>query len=176
MAGYPHPIIVVGRMGSGKTTIGRALASELGYRFIDNDAGLAAEYDATARELAERVGVEQLHRLEAAQLLNALASFGAGEVVIAAAASVVEEPACRAALSEQVVIWLRAHPAYLARRLREGDHRPKLGIGHPELPAAHEDHREELYRAVADLIVDVAGRSVHDLVEEVRLRLMPSDE
>jgi shikimate kinase len=163
-------------MGSGKTTIGRALAAELGYRFIDNDAGLEAEYDATAGELAEQVGVEQLHRLEAAQFLNALASFGDEDVVIAAAASVVEDPACRAALSEPAVIWLRADPAYLAERVREGHHRPKPSLGHHQPRLAQKDHRRELYAAVADVAVDVAGRSVPGIVVEICLQLAPSDE
>ena len=104
-------------MGVGKTTVGRALAEHIGYRFIDNDAGIEAEHDATGAELAERLGVDGLHRIEAQQLESALESFGSEPVVIAAAASVVDDPDCQTLLARHTVVWLDAPPDYLAGRL-----------------------------------------------------------
>lgn len=171
MAGYPQPIVLVGLMGSGKTTIGRALAERLGYRFIDNDAGIEAEYDATGRELAERSGVEELHRIEAAQLANALASFGSEPVVIAAAASVVDHAPSRSLLARSAVVWLRASPGYLADRMEEGGHRRHLGPTPRQHLAAQVGLREEYFAAVSDVSVLVEGRSVNDIVEEIFQRL-----
>ncbi len=170
---YPKPIVLVGLMGSGKTTLGRALADRLGYRFIDNDAGIEAEYDATGRELAERLGVEEFHAIEAAQLANALASFGSEAVIIAAAASVVEDEESRALLAPHTVVWLQAEPGYLAERVRAGTHRRSLGLEPTELLAAQAKHRHSHFGAVSDIAVQVQGRSVHDIVDELLRRLAP---
>lgn len=170
---YPRPIVIVGLMGSGKTTIGRALAHRIGYRFVDNDAGIEAEYDATVGELAERLGVAELHRIEAAQLDNALTAYGSEEVVIAAAASVADDAASRARLSTHTVVWLRADPAYLAGRLLQPDHRPNLGLDRGPVLAAQADLRHGDYQAISTLVVDVEGRSVHDIVEEICRGLAP---
>lgn len=167
MAGFPQPIVLVGLMGSGKTTIGRALAERLGYRFIDNDAGIEAEHDATGRELADRLGVEELHRIEAEQLKNGLASFGSEPVVIAAAASVVDDAPSRSLLAAHTVVWLHADPAYLANRLGAGGHRRHLGPEPHQQLAAQADLRSRHFEAVSGITVQIEGRSVHDIVEEV---------
>ncbi len=160
-------------MAAGKTTVGRALAKRLDYRFVDNDAAIEAEYDATGRELAERLGVEELHHLEAAQLQNALTSFGSEAVVIAAAASVVEDDTSRALLAPHTVVWLQADPTYLADRVREGEHRRTLGLEPNELLAAQATLRDVHFHDVSDVTIQVQGRSVHDIVEQIFLRLVP---
>lgn len=163
-------------MGVGKTTIGRALSESIGYRFIDNDAAIEAEYDATGAELAARLGVDGLHRLEAAQLANALDSFGSEPVVIAAAASVVDDETVRHRLREVSVVWLHAPPAYLAERQSSSDHRRKLGLGGPGGLADLSDARASRYQALADVTVSVQGRAVADIVEEIctSLRQIPA--
>lgn len=173
MADYPQPIVLVGLMGSGKTTIGRALAERLGYRFIDNDAGIESEYDATGRELAERFGVDELHKIEAEQLANALGSFGSESVVIAAAASVVDGEDHRGLLAGRSVVWLDAPPAYLADRLGQDDHRRKLGPDRQVALHEQSDERRPRFSSIADATVAVEGRSVQSIVEEIIHRLTP---
>jgi shikimate kinase len=108
----------------------------------------------TGRALAERDGVEALHRWEAEHLLAALAE--PQPVVVAAAASVVDDAACRAALREPFVVWLRAPAAVLAHRMDAdagaNDHRRRLGG--PDAVAELEAGRADRYGAVADLTID----------------------
>lgn len=165
--GMPRPIVLVGLMGVGKTTVGRALAESIGYRFIDNDAGIEAEYDATGAELAGQLGVEGLHRIEAGQLANALDSFGSEPVVIAAAASVVEDPDCQTLLTGHTVVWLDAPPAYLAGRLGQTGHRRSLGPKPQESLGRLSEERQERFAGVASVSVTVEGRSVQSIVEEI---------
>ena len=160
-------------MGSGKTTIGRALAERLAYRFIDNDAGIEAEYDTTGRELAERFGVDELHRIEAEQFARALDSFGSEAVIIAAAASVVDDAPSRSLLASHTVVWLRADVVYLADRVQEGEHRRHLGPTPRQQMAAQADLRDGHFAAVSDIAVLVQGRSGRDIVEEICQRLAP---
>lgn len=169
----PRPIVLVGLMGSGKTTVGRALAEQLGYRFLDNDAGIETEYDATSAELADRLGVEELHGIEVAQLAAALDSFGSEAAVIAAAASVVDDPGGRARLAGPTVVWLDADPAYLAGRLDREGHRRSLGVDPGRVMMGQADARREHFTAVSDTRVNVEGRSIHDIVKEICHRLAP---
>lgn len=102
-------------MGSGKTTVGRLLAQRSGREFIDNDMQLAAMTDRTAREVQAEEGPDALHALEARALADALDEQR--PAVIAAAASVVDDPSLRARLHDRsVVIWLRADVEELADR------------------------------------------------------------
>jgi len=120
-------VIVVGLMATGKTTVGRALADHLGWRFDDSDAFIEAATGMTVKALRARRGVEVMREAESRHLLGALA--GPGEVVIAAAAGVVEDERCLAALRRRdvAVIWLRASPAILAERFGSEAHRPLYG-------------------------------------------------
>ncbi len=160
-------------MGTGKTTIGRALADAIGYRFVDNDAGIEAEYDATGAQLAEQLGVEGLHRIEAEQLATAVESFGSEPVVIAAAASVVDNPDSRRLLSQHTVVWLDAPPAYLAERLRSADHRRSLGLDPAGSLGRLSAERHERFTGVASITVAVEGRAVPSIVDEITSRLVP---
>ena len=141
-------------MAVGKSTVGRALAARLGRPFRDSDDDLAATRGLTGRALAEREGVEALHCWEAEHLLAALA--GTQPAVVAAAASVVDDTACLAALREPFVVWLRAPAGVLAQRMAGGagadDHRRQLGDANAV--AELEARRADRFGAVADLTID----------------------
>jgi shikimate kinase len=112
----PRHVVVVGLMGAGKSAVGRRLAGRLGWRWRDSDREIESAMGLTVRELRDRDGVDAMHALEADQLLGALAEPGPS--VISAAASTVDEPECRDAMTapDVSVIWLRASPRVLARR------------------------------------------------------------
>ncbi|MEY2471263.1 MAG: shikimate kinase [Actinomycetota bacterium] len=139
-------------MASGKTTVGRSLADALGRPFLDCDDLLTARTGETAAQIADRDGVDALHVLEAEVLLAALARPDA--TVITAAASTIEDAACRAALADAAVMWLRGDPAVLARRARNESHRPLAGDVEAQLRAQAE-RRDPLFAGVADITVDV---------------------
>lgn len=145
--------MLVGSMAVGKTTTGQRLARHLGRPLRDSDNDLERHTATTARELAQRHGVAALHRLEARQLLDGLASKTPS--VIAAAASVVEDERCMRALRAPFVVWLRAGPETLLRRIGRGEHRRMLGDDVAGALAALEARRAPRYERLADLVVDV---------------------
>jgi len=120
-------IVVVGLMGSGKTTVGREIARLLGWPLRDSDPEIEAATGRTVRTLRDEIGVDAMHELEARQLLDALA--GPGPAVVAPAASVIDVAACRAALRGPgvAVVFLAVRPAIAAARFAAGTHRPWYG-------------------------------------------------
>jgi shikimate kinase len=154
-------VVIVGLMGSGKTTVGAALAAALGRPHRDSDADLLAATGRTARELADDVGIVALHDLELRHLLDALGE--PDPVVISAAASTIDEPAGRAALDDPgiTVVWLRVDPAAAAARQAADDHRPL-----PEALEVQARRRDPLFTALADVVVD-ARRPIDEIVAAV---------
>lgn len=126
MADVRH-VALVGLMGTGKTTAGRRLAARLGWPFRDSDADIEARLGRTVRQLRDELGTTRMHRIEAEQLLSALATPDPS--VVAAGASVVDDDACLAALRapEVAVIWLTASGAIAAARFPSAEHRPRYG-------------------------------------------------
>lgn len=146
-------VVLVGLMGSGKTTIGARVAAALGWPLRDSDPEIEARVGRTVRELQDAIGVERMHSLEAAHLLESLA--GGEPTVIAAAASVIEEEASRDALGapDVLVVWLRASPSTLGDRFEERRHRPAYGVDRETFLADQARRRDALYEAVADIVV-----------------------
>ncbi|WP_082310698.1 shikimate kinase [Nonomuraea sp. SBT364] len=151
--------MVIGLMGSGKTTAGRLLAESLGLPFSDSDPFLRKRYGLSAAEIAARDGADVLHEREAEHVLHELE----GEPkVIAAAASTLESPEVRAALRDALVIWLDAADEVLAQRMRTSDHRPDFS------PADMRARRERFFVEVAGLKYDVGVLRPEEVLAAVR--------
>jgi shikimate kinase len=151
----PRHIVFVGLMGAGKTVIGQRVARRLGRPFRDSDRDLQAATGLTVRELRDRDGVEPMHALEAQQLLEALADPQPS--VIAAAASTIDVPDCRAALRgpEVAVVWLRAAPRVLARRFDSRTrHRPEYGPSREAFLRDQAASRGPLLASVDPVVID----------------------
>ncbi len=147
----PH-LVVTGMMGVGKTTTATLVARRLGLPMRDSDRDVERLTGRTGAELADAGRVDDLHRLEEAVLLGALAIDTT--TVIAAAGWVVESPLCREALERRArVVLLRLPVGGLHERIAAGDHRRR--IPSDELRAI-DDRRRAWFAAVADLTVDAA--------------------
>ncbi|MGH8951394.1 MAG: shikimate kinase [Acidimicrobiia bacterium] len=152
-------IVVVGAMGSGKTTLARALAEALERELFDSDLSIQDRTGRSGREIAERDGVEALHRLEKEVLLEPLK--GPSPAVVAAAASVIEDPGVRDALQCTFCVWVTADPDILAERAARGPHRRPVG------KSEHLERRDPLFQQVADLVVDTGVHSEREALDTV---------
>jgi shikimate kinase len=162
-----HHVVLVGLMGSGKTSVGRALAKRLGLPFSDSDADIERTTGRTVAELAGTIGVEEMHELEAQQLLQALAEPTPS--VIATAASTIDDPACRAALADPAlaVVWLQAAPEALAKRFRSSGHRPTFGESPEKLLAHQAAERDSEFAGLDPIAIETGGKTVETTVEDV---------
>ncbi|MGH8872154.1 MAG: shikimate kinase [Acidimicrobiia bacterium] len=155
----PGHIVIVGAMGSGKTTLARELAEELGWDFFDSDISIRDRTGRTGREIAETDGVDELHRLEIEALFDALA--GPAPAVVAAAASVIEDSEVRMALDDTFCVWVTAGAEILAHRSARGTHRRAVA------ESEHLEHRDSLFARAADLVIDTGALSERESVDQV---------
>jgi shikimate kinase len=158
------PVVLVGLMGSGKSTVGRLVAEATGRELVDVDVAITARTGRTVRELWEEGGEAAYRSLERAEVLAALRR---PDVVLAAPGGVILDPEVRDALGPAFVAWLRARPATLASRVRTGDHRPLLGDDPEGDFATMEAERADLYASVADLTLDTDVNRAADLAAEL---------
>jgi len=161
----PH-IVVMGAMGVGKTTTGRALADALGWGYVDSDDGVQHVAGMSGRAYAERHGVPALHKLEAEVLVDALGLDT--PLVISAAASTIEAVEVRHRLRERALIVRLTLPIEdTIGRQAAGHHRRAMTIDEHTLLT---ERREPLFESIEDLRLDARG-STDELVDEIRLYL-----
>jgi len=159
-------LVLVGLMGTGKTTLGRALARRLARPLFDSDEMVESRHGRTVREIWHADGEPAYRALESEALRDALAGPPA---VIAAAGGVVLSPENRRLLlaSGARVVWLRADPELLVSRAATGVHRPLLDTDPLGALQSMAESRHDLYAEVATETLDVKDRTVADLVEAV---------
>lgn len=119
-----QPIVLVGLMGAGKSTVGRRLATRLGLPFVDADTEIEVAAGMSIPDIFERFGEPYFRdgeRRVIARLMN-------GEKrVIATGGGAFVDPDTRAAiLTHGFAVWLDAKPAVLADRVSRRDTRPLL--------------------------------------------------
>jgi shikimate kinase len=166
-------VVLVGAMGSGKSTVGFPLASALARPFVDNDAQLLERTGSTAAAIEAQNGIDALHDAEARALLAALES--PIPAVIAAAASTIDVAEVREALEHSAfVVWLRAAPAVLAARMPQSTIRPFASEDPARLVARQAAERDALYADVADMAAASDRSTPAAVVEEIMANL-PGD-
>jgi shikimate kinase len=164
-------LILIGMMGAGKTSVGARCAQLLERPFVDVDELVEATTGRSVAEIFGTDGEAAFRALESAALRDACAS--PAPMVIAVGGGAMEDADNRRLLTNSTVVWLRAEPEELARRVTADGTmtRPKLaGRGEPvEVLGRLLALRSGVYESLADATVSTDGRdidTVADLVVE----------
>lgn len=162
-------LVLVGLMATGKSTAGRLIAEVLGRALVDTDHEVESRAGRSVRDIWRSHGEGEFRRLETETLADVLAR-PTPSVVAAAGGVVLAEPnRDLLARDDVVVVWLRARPETLARRVREAGevHRPLLDDDPAGMLERMDHDRARLYEAVADHVVDVDDRSPDEVAAAV---------
>ena len=158
-------ILLIGMMGSGKSTVGRALATRTGWPFLDNDA-LVREL--TGREPAAIDAEDGEDALHAAEIEAFRAATGRpGPAIIAVAGAVVDDHAELARLATAGhVVWLRGRPETLRGRIGTGAGR-RADARDLSWIRARLNERAPRYAAAADQVVDIENHRPAAIAREI---------
>jgi shikimate dehydrogenase len=167
-SGEAGSIVLIGFMGSGKTTIGRALADLLGFRFVDTDDIVESRAGRTIRQIFDQDGEAKFRAREHTAVKQAVR---VGERVIACGGGAILQLRNHRLLKEAgPVVYLRADLETLRVRLRGSKTRPLLRArGALERLLAE---RAPAYEAAADVVVDVDRGTPEEIAERIAEALL----
>ena len=162
----PKRIVLIGPMGVGKTTIGRILAKQLDFDFIDTDQRLEKITGASISWIFDIEGEAGFRKREQ-QLIQELT--GVTEAVIATGGGVILLSENRFNLkTNSIVIYLKGEIETLYERTRLDNNRPLLETANSrETMERILREREHLYAETADLEIEIDGRSAEYIVTQI---------
>ncbi|MEO7742152.1 MAG: shikimate kinase [Usitatibacter sp.] len=163
-------IFLVGMMGAGKTTVGRALAQRMQMSFADTDKVLVERTGVPVATIFEFEGEAGFRRRESA----VLAELAEGpQCVVATGGGAILAPVNREVMrSHGTVVYLRARVEHLWERTRHDTNRPLLATPDPRATLARLlEERDPLYREAAHVVVDTGMQSAGTLAARVMAAL-----
>jgi len=153
-------VALVGLRGAGKSTLGRMLAQNVGWPFIELDRKVEEEYGASVPDLIEMAGMATFRRQERGALERVVAEQDAA--VITTAGGIVSNAETYALLLRRThTIWIKARPdEHMSRVMAQGDFRPMAQnrAAMADLVAILEARRSDYARAEAE--IDTSGESI----------------
>lgn len=156
-------LILVGMMGSGKTTMGRILARHLGGDFVDSDEEIQLRTGVTIPHIFDVEGEQGFRQRETAALESLVQRDG---LVLATGGGAVIAPENREMMKQNgIVIYLKASVHDLWLRTRNDRNRPLLQTGNAyEKLSTLLHQREGYYQQVADIVMPTGRQNVHALM------------
>ncbi|MFA6299465.1 MAG: shikimate kinase [Nocardioides sp.] len=158
-------VVLVGPMGSGKSTIGALLAEALGVTARDTDTDVERLEGRAVSDIFVESGEEHFRALEKAAVADALATHGG---VLSLGGGAVLDPDTRALLADHRVVFLQVGLSEAVKRVGLGTGRPLLLGNVRSRIKALLDERTPIYASVADVTVDTDQRTPEDIVDEIR--------
>lgn len=125
------PIVLVGLMGAGKSTVGRRLAHRMHLPFVDADTEIETAAGMTIADIFERFG--EPHFRDGERRVIARLIDGTPKVIATGGGAFLNEATRELILDQAIAVWLDAEPAVLAERVRKRDTRPLLHGKDPEV-------------------------------------------
>ncbi len=168
-------LYLIGMMGAGKSTLGKLLAQELGYRFLDTDAVIEAAAGQPVTEIFATAGETAFRELET-QVLGQVAAYQ--QMAIATGGGIILQRQNWSYLRHGIVIWLDVSLDQLHTRLQDDSSRPILqGVDLRQKLQTLLEQRQHLYAQADVRIVVSADESPQQLairvLEEIQKSLKP---
>jgi shikimate kinase len=169
----PH-VVLVGLMGSGKSTVGRRLAAAMKVPFLDTDSRVEEIAGRDIRTLFRQDGEDAFRDLESRVLDEALSV--PTTTVIASGGGIVLREENRIRLGGHRVIWLRAEPTLLASRIarqarKASGHRPLVDDDPLGKLTTMSSERRPLYEVVSTAVIDVDDRTPDEIVRACQVAI-----
>jgi len=161
-------IVLVGPMGSGKTTVGRRLAHELNKDFFDTDHEIIDKTGVTIDHIFDIEGEEGFRERESkilenlCQMSNIILATGGGIVILSKNRKILQNVG--------LVVYLTSSVDQLLRRTAKSKSRPLLENSTDRRKTITElvDTRDIYYREVASVVIDTTGKKLHEITKIIQ--------
>ena len=167
-------IVLLGHMGSGKSTIGKALARKLSYEFIDTDQEIEKYTGTKISNIFQEVGEQEFRKIEersVSKLLNA-----SEKRVIAIGGGTFENKKIKSlVLENNLSIWLKCNINILVERLKKTKHRPLLIGKNIKSEIIKLDKIRKINYEISDFHCDVSKKQKKDILKDI-IRFIESIE
>jgi shikimate kinase len=164
-------LYLVGMMGSGKTTVGSLIATELGYRFLDTDAVIEQGTKRSINQLFAEVGETEFRQIETKVLAEVCAYTN---LAIATGGGIVTRQKNWSYLHYGLIVWLDVPIQILYERLKADDTRPLLQTTDLlDTLQGISQQRQKLYEQ-ADLHIRVSEAQTSTEIANRVIELIPS--
>ncbi len=160
-------IVLVGPMGSGKTSVGRRLACVLKRDFFDSDFEIVARTGVAIDHIFDVEGEEGFRNRETS-MLSDLCEIS--NIVIATGGGIVIKPENRELLKRNsFVVYLSSSVEQLVARTARSKSRPLLERSTNREQTIKDilEAREPLYQEVADVVIDTTGKKLYAIINEI---------
>ena len=161
-------VVLVGPMGSGKTSVGRRLACVLKRDFFDSDFEIVARTGVAIDHIFDVEGEEGFRQREI-NMLSELCEIP--NIVIATGGGIIIKPENRELLKrDSFVVYLSSSIKQLVSRTARSKSRPLLEKSTNREKTIRElvEKREPLYQEVADVVVDTTGKKLYAIINEIK--------
>ena len=161
-------IVLVGPMGSGKTSVGRRLACVLKRDFFDSDFEIVARTGVAIDHIFDVEGEEGFRQRESS-MLKELCDIS--NIVIATGGGIVIKPENRELLkNSSFVVYLASNVEQLVMRTARSKSRPLLERSSNREQTIRDilEVREPLYQEVADVVIETTGKKLYAIISEIK--------
>lgn len=166
-------VVLTGPPGSGKTTVGLALAEMLGVALRDTDQAIEVQQGRSISDIFVDQGEPRFRELERAEVASSLASHTG---VLSLGGGAVMDPLTQAALAGLTVVFLDVGIADAARRVGFDRSRPLLAVNPRAQWIQLMEGRRPTYERLATFSVQTTGRTPQDVAAEIARRLEAEHE
>jgi shikimate kinase len=166
-------IVLMGFMGTGKSEVGRRLAQRLGRAFVDTDQLVEERAGKRVAAIFADDGEPAFRMLERAAVADAAARGGA--VIAVGGGAVLDPENVRHLRAAGVLVYLRARPEVVLRRIGDTTHRPLLRDDPKGTIDRLLAERGPVYAAAADVTVDTSEHTADEVVREIQQALARSE-
>lgn len=161
------PIVMVGLMGAGKTSVGRALARHLGIPFVDSDKEIEKAAGCSVVDIFSMYGEKEFRRVEEKVIERLLDTPPLVKVISTGEGAFITDAVREMVLKRALTIWLRADLDLLVKRTNFRNTRPQLlNTDSRKILAQLIKERYDTY-ALADIMVETCDENIHKTLNKV---------
>ncbi len=167
MKDLKHNIILIGFMGSGKTTIGTVLAKQLEYKFFDTDAFIVEKEGKTINAIFAENGEEYFRNTET-KMLEEMEQTLERAIVSTGGGLPLRE--CNGVILKKLgfVVFLKVQKETVLKRLKGDDTRPLLKGDNAEEKVDYLlEYRNPIYEYTAHVVIETDNKTVEEISEEI---------